>query len=75
MPTLDYPIRVPSDVLEALGEFTGHRWSDSKRRPEIGDEQKKWEEEEIKHPLLTIDKTKTQISCRAEGAISRALSR
>jgi hypothetical protein len=29
MPTLNYPIRVPSDVLEALGEFTGHCWSDS----------------------------------------------
>jgi hypothetical protein len=29
MQTLDYPIRVPSDVLEALGEFTGHFWSDS----------------------------------------------
>jgi hypothetical protein len=29
MPTLHYPIRVPSDVLEALGEFTGHCWSDS----------------------------------------------
>jgi hypothetical protein len=24
-----FPIRVPSDVLEALGEFTGHFWSDS----------------------------------------------
>ncbi|MES2347954.1 MAG: hypothetical protein V4641_10345 [Pseudomonadota bacterium] len=23
-----FPIRVPSDVLEALGEFTGHFWSD-----------------------------------------------
>jgi hypothetical protein len=29
MKTLDFPIRVPSDVLEALGEFTGHAWSDS----------------------------------------------
>jgi len=29
MPALDYPIRAPSDVLEALGEFTGHSWSDS----------------------------------------------
>jgi hypothetical protein len=29
MQTLDCPIRVPSDVLEALGEFTGHFWSDS----------------------------------------------
>jgi hypothetical protein len=29
MQTLDNPIRVPSDVLEALGEFTGHFWSDS----------------------------------------------
>lgn len=29
MQTLDYPIRVPSDVLEALGKFTGHFWSDS----------------------------------------------
>jgi len=29
MHTLDYPIRVPTDVLEALGEFTGHPWSDS----------------------------------------------
>jgi hypothetical protein len=24
-----FPIRVPSDVLEALGEHTGHFWSDS----------------------------------------------
>ena len=29
MSTLHYPIRVPSDVLEALGEFTGQCWSDS----------------------------------------------
>ena len=29
MPTLFYPIRLPSDVLEALGEFTGHFWSDT----------------------------------------------
>jgi hypothetical protein len=29
MPALQFPIRVPSDVLEALGEFTGHFWSDS----------------------------------------------
>ncbi|MFS2004054.1 hypothetical protein ACEN9F_10555 [Duganella sp. CT11-25] len=28
-PPLQFPIRVPSDVLEALGEFTGHFWSDS----------------------------------------------
>jgi hypothetical protein len=28
MPTLDYPIRVPSDVLQTLGEFTGQSWSD-----------------------------------------------
>lgn len=29
MSTLDYPVRVPAEVLEALGEFTGHSWSDS----------------------------------------------
>ncbi|WP_395405416.1 hypothetical protein ACHMW6_02915 [Pseudoduganella sp. UC29_106] len=29
MSKLHYPIRVPSDVLEALGEFTGQCWSDS----------------------------------------------
>jgi len=29
MHTLDYPIRVPTDMLEALGEFTGRPWSDS----------------------------------------------
>lgn len=29
LPPLTFPIRVPSDVLEALGEFTGHSWSDS----------------------------------------------
>jgi hypothetical protein len=28
MQTLEYPIRVPSDVLEALGEFTGQHWND-----------------------------------------------
>ena len=26
---LDYPIRVPGDLLEELGEFTGCFWSDS----------------------------------------------
>jgi len=29
MNALDYPIRVPADVLVALGELTGHSWSDS----------------------------------------------
>ena len=29
MSSLQYPIRVPSDLLEALGEFTGECWSDS----------------------------------------------
>ncbi|WP_395406846.1 hypothetical protein ACHMW6_09395 [Pseudoduganella sp. UC29_106] len=29
MSTLHYPIRVPSDLLESLGEFTGQCWSDS----------------------------------------------
>ncbi|HEY1147103.1 MAG TPA: hypothetical protein VGF27_00930 [Pseudoduganella sp.] len=29
MSTLHYPIRVPSDLLESLGEFTGECWSDS----------------------------------------------
>jgi len=29
MPTLAYPIRVPSDLLETLGKFTGHFWSDT----------------------------------------------
>ena len=29
MSKLHYPIRVPSEVLEALGEFTGQCWSDS----------------------------------------------
>ena len=29
MPAFAFPIRVPSDVLEELGEFTGHFWSDS----------------------------------------------
>ncbi|HEY1149087.1 MAG TPA: hypothetical protein VGF27_10970 [Pseudoduganella sp.] len=29
MSSLHYPIRVPSDLLESLGEFTGHCWSDS----------------------------------------------
>ncbi|HEY1147692.1 MAG TPA: hypothetical protein VGF27_03920 [Pseudoduganella sp.] len=29
MSSLHYPIRVPSDLLESLGEFTGERWSDS----------------------------------------------
>jgi hypothetical protein len=29
MSSLHFPIRVPSDVLEELGEFTGHFWSDS----------------------------------------------
>ena len=29
MSTLHYPIRVPSDLLESLGEFTGQCWSDA----------------------------------------------
>jgi hypothetical protein len=29
MSTLQYPIRMPSDLLESLGEFTGQCWSDS----------------------------------------------
>jgi len=29
MRTLYYPIRVPSGVLEDLGKFTGHFWSDT----------------------------------------------
>jgi hypothetical protein len=29
MPTLDFPIRVPADVLMSLGDYTGHSWSDS----------------------------------------------
>ncbi|WP_395402600.1 hypothetical protein ACHMW6_30255 [Pseudoduganella sp. UC29_106] len=29
MSTLHYPIRLPSDLLETLGEFTGQCWSDS----------------------------------------------
>jgi hypothetical protein len=29
MQVLHFPIRVPGDVLEALGAFTGHFWSDS----------------------------------------------
>jgi hypothetical protein len=29
MSTLHYPIRVPSDLLESLGEYTGQCWSDS----------------------------------------------
>jgi len=29
MPTLTMPIHMPADVLEALGEFSGHFWSDS----------------------------------------------
>lgn len=29
MSTLHFPIRVPSDVLEALGKFTGNWWSDT----------------------------------------------
>lgn len=29
MATLDFPIRVPADVLAALGDFTGQSWSDS----------------------------------------------
>lgn len=29
MRTLDYPVRISSDLLVALGEFTGQHWSDS----------------------------------------------
>ena len=29
MLTLDYPVRISSDLLVALGEFTGQHWSDS----------------------------------------------
>ncbi|GJJ01259.1 hypothetical protein RugamoR64_17970 [Duganella rhizosphaerae] len=29
--SLQFPIRVPDDVLVELGEFTGHFWSDSLR--------------------------------------------
>jgi len=29
MNTLDFPIRIPADILVALGEFSGHTWSDS----------------------------------------------
>ncbi len=29
MNTLDFPVRIPADILVALGEFTGHTWSDS----------------------------------------------
>lgn len=29
MSALHFPIRVPSEMLEALGEFTGHFWSDT----------------------------------------------
>src|SRR5471032_3405162 len=29
MPTLTMPVHLPADVLEALGEFSGHFWSDS----------------------------------------------
>ena len=29
MSTFHFPIRVPAEMLEALGEFTGHFWSDT----------------------------------------------
>lgn len=29
MSMLDYPVRLPADVLVALGEFTGQSWSDT----------------------------------------------
>jgi len=31
MLTFQYPIRVPSDLLQSLGEFTRQCWSDSIR--------------------------------------------
>lgn len=42
MATLRMPIYVPSDLLEALGEHTGHFWSDPQMEPIIFDAIRAW---------------------------------
>ena len=42
MPTLSIPVRVPSEVLQALGEYTGHFWADPAMEPIICEAIRAW---------------------------------
>jgi hypothetical protein len=54
-----FPIRVPSDVLEALGEHTGHFWSDSLALEPFVCEAIRPAARELRRPALL---------CRGEGS-------